>query len=274
MNASVSVLYGLIMAGYLGSAIAYIRYFPGKQFHIGRYATGLLILALVFHSAFLVTRSIRSGHLPFVGLHESMSFFAWLIALVYLFLEFRFRDRSLGAFVVPLVLTAQLVSILFTHPENPLPPILQSSWFSVHVTASFLGYAAFFFSFITGLLYALQTYFIRARRVGIVFSRLPALEMLDEMNLRSVVIGWVCLSVGIGTGVLWAVDAWQSLGPWLNDPKVICVILTWAIYATQLIARYTIGWQGKRAAYLSIAGFVSVLVAYIGAGGWTEVHIF
>jgi cytochrome c-type biogenesis protein CcsB len=270
----VSLLHGLIMAGYLGSAVSYIRHFPGRQFRIGQYATSLLIVALIGHSVFLITRSIRSGHPPFVGLHESMSFFAWLIAVVYLFLEFRFRDKSLGAFVVPLILAAQIASTLLMHPEDPLPPLLQSSWFSIHVTASFLAYAAFFFSFITGLLYVMQRHYIHKRRVGLVFSRLPSLEMLDEMNLKATSIGWVFLSIGIGTGLWWAFEAWHSVGPWIKDPKLFCVALTWVIYTAQLVARYTIGWQGQRAAYLALAGFVSVLIAYVGAGLWTNVHMF
>lgn len=271
---SISILHGLIVVGYLGSAVSYIRHFPSKQFRIGRYATGLLVIALAFHSAFLVARSIKSGHLPFVGLHESMSFFAWLIAVVYLFIEVKFRDKSLGAFVVPLILTAQFFSIIFIHPEDPLPPLLDSPWFSVHVTASFVAYASFFFSFITGLLYMMQVYYLNARRMGIVFSRLPALGMLDDMNLKATSIGWVCLTIGISTGILWALQAWQTGEIWLKDPKVFCVFLTWIIYTSQLIARYTAGWQGQRAAYLSIIGFVSVLVAYIGAGLWTDLHIF
>lgn len=268
-----TLLHGLIIIGYLGSAISYIRYFPSKQLRVGQYATGLLVLALLCHSAFLSIRSIQSGHLPFASLYESMSFYAWLVAIVYIFLEVRFQDKSLGAFIVPLIFTAQTASAVFMQTGRPLPPLLQSSWFSVHVTASFLGYAAFFFSFITGLLYVLQIYYINSRRVGVVFARLPSLEMLDEMNLKATSIGWIFLSVGIGTGALWAEQAWQSVLP-VVDPKVFCVILTWAIYATQLGARFSIGWQGKRAAYLSIIGFASVLVAYVGAGLWTGLHIF
>lgn len=268
------LLHGFISLGYLGSAVSYIWHFPSKQPRPGQYATRLLITALICHSAFLVSRSLQSGHLPFVGLYESMSFYAWLVAIVYVFIERRFHERSLGAFVAPLILAAQVVSAVFMPTEKPLPPVLQSPWFSVHVTASFLGYAAFFFSFITGLLYVLQIYYINSRRVGVVFARLPSLEMLDEMNLKATSIGWIFLSVGIGTGVLWAEQVWQSVLPWVVDPKVFCVILTWAIYATQLGARFSIGWQGKRAAYLSIIGFASVLVAYVGAGLWTGLHIF
>jgi cytochrome c-type biogenesis protein CcsB len=268
------VLYGVIMAGYLGSTWAYIRHFPNKQVRVGRYATGLLIIALICHSVALIIRSVNSGHLPFVGLHESMSFFAWLIAIVYLFLELRFRDKSLGTFVVPMVLAGQIVSMIFIHPEDPLPPLLQSPWFNLHVTVSFLAYAAFFFSFITGLLYVMQMYYIHRRRVGLIFSRLPALGMLDEMNLKATSIGWLFLTIGIATGVWWASDAFDSITPWVKDPKVFCVMLTWVIYSGQLVARYTAGWQGERAAYLALVGFASVLVAYIGAGLWTNVHIF
>lgn len=270
----IALLHGLITLGYIGSTLAYIQYFPSKQPRIGQYATGLLILALIGHSAFLINRTLESGHLPFVGLHESLSFYAWLVALVYAGIEFRFRDKSLGAFVVPLILIAQVVSAASMQTVRPLPSVLRSSWFSLHVTASFLGYAAFFFAFITGLLYVLQIYYINARRVGVVFSRLPSLEMLDEMNLKATWIGWVFLTVGIGTGVLWAEQVWHSILPWIVDPKIVCVVLTWGIYAVQLWSRLGIGWQGKRAAYLSIVGFVSVLVAYVGAGLWTELHIF
>ena len=170
------LLPGLVVAGYLGSAAAYIRYFPSRQHRIGRYATGLLIAALVFHSAFLVMRAIRSGHAPFVGLHESMSFFAWLVTVVYLILEVRFRDKSLGAFVTPLIVAAQIVSMAAIRPEDPLPPLLQSPWFTVHVTASFMAYAAFFFSFITGLLYVTQAYYLHRRHVGLIFPDCPLLK--------------------------------------------------------------------------------------------------
>ena len=268
------LLHGLILAGYLTSTLYYLRHFPSKQYRTGRYASGLFVAALIFHSAFLAFRGIQSGHLPIVGLYESMSFFAWLIAVVYLIIEYRFQDKSLGAFVVPLILMAHVISVLFMHPEDPLPDILRSSWFSVHVATSFLGYAAFFFAFITGLLYVLQMYYLNARRMGIVFSRLPALEMLDEMNLRATSIGWICLTIGFVTGVFWATQVWESMETWIRDPKVFCVAVTWVIYATQLVVRYTLGWQGKRAAYLAMVGFVSVLIAYLGAGMWTELHIF
>jgi len=268
------ILHGLILVGFAVAMVMYFRHFWTRQPRTGFYASLYLIIALVFQSTFLVMRAFESSHAPFVGLHESLSFFAWLIAFVYLFLELRFRDRSLGVFVLPLVLVAQAVSTVFMSPVDPLPPLLQSPWFNFHVTASFLAYAAFSFSFITGLLYIMQMYYIYHRRVGLVFSRLPALGMLDEMNLKATLIGWIFLSAGIATGIWWATTAWDSISSWLMDPKVLCVMMTWVIYSSQLVTRYTIGWQGERAAIISIAGFASVLIAYIGAGLWTNLHIF
>ena len=176
------ILLGMILIAYSISAVFYFRHFFNKSSKVGLCASFCLILALVLQSILLLSRAIASSHAPFVGLHESTSFFAWLVAFVYIFLERYFNDRSLGILVLPLVLAANIVSVLFISPVDPLPALLLSPWFNFHVTASFFAYAAFSFSFITGLLYLTQMYYIHHRRVGLVFSRLPALGMLDEMK--------------------------------------------------------------------------------------------
>ena len=268
------ILLGMILIAYSISAVFYFRHFFNKSSKVGLCASFCLILALVLQSIFLLSRAIASSHAPFVGLHESTSFFAWLVAFVYIFLERYFNDRSLGILVLPLVLAANIVSVLFISPVDPLPALLLSPWFNFHVTASFFAYAAFSFSFITGLLYLTQMYYIHHRRVGLVFSRLPAMGMLDEMNLKATLVGWLFLSISIGTGIWWATTVWDSVSSWFLDPKILCVLLSWFIYTSQLITRYMIGWQGKRAAFLSIAGFASVLLAYLGAGILTSYHVF
>jgi len=158
------ILHSLILIGYGAASGIYLRHFWTRQAKSGSFATAALLLGLVCHSVFLVNRAVESAHAPFVGLHESLSFFAWLIAIVYLTLETRFRDRSLGVFILPLILVTQAASTMLMEPVDPLPPLLQSAWFNFHVAASFLAYAAFFFSFITGLLYVLQMYYIHHRQ--------------------------------------------------------------------------------------------------------------
>jgi ABC-type transport system involved in cytochrome c biogenesis permease subunit len=51
---------------------------------------------------------------------------------------------------------------------------------------------------------------------------------------------------------------------WVWDPKETWSLITWFIYAALLHGRLTIGWRGKRAAILSIIGFVVLLITFFG----------
>jgi ABC-type transport system involved in cytochrome c biogenesis permease subunit len=49
----------------------------------------------------------------------------------------------------------------------------------------------------------------------------------------------------------------------LQDPKVFIALVTWAVYSFSLIARTTMGWSGRRAAWLSAVGFAIVLLNFL-----------
>jgi cytochrome c-type biogenesis protein CcsB len=119
------------------------------------------------------------------------------------------------------------------------------------VITCFLAYAAFAISFIAGLLYLVKG-------KGIV----PPGEKLDEINYRSIIVGFPMLSAGILTGAVWAHYAWGSYWSW--DPKETWSLITWIIYALYLHARLVRGWKGKRIAMVSIVGFLSVIFTYFG----------
>jgi cytochrome c-type biogenesis protein CcsB len=134
---------------------------------------------------------------------------------------------------------------------QPLIPALQSNWLHIHVITCFVAYAAFVISFICGLLYL-----IKWKNV------VPPKEMLEEINYRSVMVGFPMLSAGILTGAVWAHYAWGSYWSW--DPKETWSLITWIIYALFLHARFVKGWKGRRIAFISIIGFLSVIFTYFG----------
>lgn len=134
---------------------------------------------------------------------------------------------------------------------QPLIPALQSNWLHIHVITCFISYAAFVISFICGLLYLIKW-------KGVI----PPEETLEEINYRSIVVGFPMLSAGILTGAVWAHYAWGSYWSW--DPKETWSLITWIVYALFLHARFVKGWRGKRIAMLSIIGFLSVIFTYLG----------
>jgi ABC-type transport system involved in cytochrome c biogenesis permease subunit len=106
---------------------------------------------------------------------------------------------------------------------------------------------------------------IKAKHLGFFYARLPSLNVLDEMNLRAVKIGWLFLTVGLITGGIWASQLQPSGDPTttamsFGDPKIFVAVLCWAVYSFELFAQRAIGWRGRRAAWLSAVGFGIVLL--------------
>ena len=224
--------------------------------------------ALILHSAGLVLRWTEThqtgyGYVPLSNMYESLIFFSWTIVLIYLILEFKYRQKIIGIFVTPFAFLAiALTSIIpgIDAKITPLVPALQSNWLTIHVTTCFFGYASFAVSFGISILYL-----IRDRKEGEpagISKWLPSTPILDEINYKSIVIGFPMLTLGIVTGAAWANYAWGTYWSW--DPKETWSLITWFIYAAFLHARFTRDWRGRKAAVLSIIGFVAVMFTYFG----------
>ena len=90
----------------------------------------------------------------------------------------------------------------------------------------------------------------------------PPIRVLDDLNYRAIMIGFPLLTLGIITGAAWANYAWGTYWSW--DPKETWSLIVWFIYAAFLHARFTRGWVGRRAAWLSIIGFAATVFCYLG----------
>ena len=234
---------------YLLSSIFYIiMSLRSKKRLFGKFATYTTIIGWLFHTAVLVLRTIEARHPPFSNIYESLIFFSWAIVICYLIFEYRYKLKTPGAFVLPLALLA-LASARLLPPGyrvvKPLLPALQSNWLIIHVASAFLAYACFAISFATAIMYLLK------KR-----------DILDEISYKAVGIGFLLLTVGIVTGAFWGHIAWGRYWGW--DPKETWSLITWLIYVVYLHARFTAGWSGRKAAYVSIAGFLAVIFTFIG----------
>jgi ABC-type uncharacterized transport system permease subunit len=129
-----------------------------------------------------------------------------------------------------------------------------------------------FVTFAAGILYLLQERELKRKQLSTFYHRLPPLQVLDELFLRFLTVGFTLLSVGLLIGVIQADRDWVP--GWYSDPKVLAAITTWIIYLVLIFMRTTAGWRGKRAAWLSVAGFVSVLFTYFGVSYFGGQHSF
>ncbi len=227
----------------------------------------------VLHLAAIVIRYVVAGQIPITSMHESASFFAWCTALIYLILHFRYRIGILGSFILPLIFLMMLAAAALPRQIKPLTPVLQSSWLLFHTTFAFLAFAAFTVAFGVGIMYLIQEHYLKSKQLTGLFQRLPDIQVLDEMSYRLITFGFPLLTLAIITGALWAQDAWGTYWRW--DPKETWSLITWIIYAMVLHIRLVVGWRGRRAALLSIIGFLAVLFTFFGVNFLLKsVHIF
>ena len=254
---------------YAAAAIVYAVHFARRQPAVGRMATTLLLLAVLSHTFVIGMQTMEVRHVPFTSRSHAISTFVWLLALSYIYLELTTDERAMGVFILPIAVGLQMIPAFSPGVENA-DPILDSGWFWIHLLSLMFAYASFALAGMLGLTYMLQFKEIKKKHLGYFYARLPSLHVLDAMNSRAVVIGWLFLTIGVVVGVIWTAQA-RALAPGnsnlqmmsLNDPKILFALLTWAVYSFEVFARSTMGWTGRRAAWLSAVGFIIVLLNFL-----------
>jgi len=264
-----SKLLGITTFIYMFSSVIYMAMFIFRIKKIGLLATVLTIIGLLVNTAGIGMRWLESyqmgfGHAPLSNMYESLVFFAWSIALLYLAVEFIYKNKTIGAFAMPFAFASMAYASLspeFSDRISPLLPALQSNWLIAHVFACFIGYAAFAVACGTGIMYLIKLRDKGDSSAGLL-STLPSLKVIDDITHKTILFGFIWLSAGIITGAVWANSAWGTYWSW--DPKETWSLITWFVYASALHARFTRGWGGKRIAWIAVFGFLAVVFTYYG----------
>jgi cytochrome c-type biogenesis protein CcsB len=277
-----SKILGAVVFIYLFCAVLYLCYLVfGQNRRLGQAATLLTLGGFGAQTVAIVMRWVESyrmgiGHAPLSNMYESLIFFAWTTTLIYLLMEWRTKQRAIGAFVMPFAFVAMAYASWSESSDiMPLVPALQSNWLLAHVITCFLGYAAFAVACGLSIMYLIRSAGqpeggprLRTAQGSLVAPAvaqagiLPNTAVLDNLIYQTIIIGFTLLSAGIVTGAAWAHYAWGSYWSW--DPKETWSLITWFIYASLLHARFMHGWRGRKVAFLAVAAFGSVLFTYFG----------
>ncbi|MGV8073667.1 MAG: c-type cytochrome biogenesis protein CcsB [Syntrophobacteraceae bacterium] len=255
---------------YVTGAIGYLVYIMHERDAIHRISWGALFVGAILQTVAIVFHSIEAGHLAVINSHEALSFFAWVLVVMFLVTQGRFHIRIMGAFISPLAVIFMLVSSVLPNSMAPQTGVLKSAWVFFHVAAYFTANALFGLAFCSGIMYLLQERQIKRKSFGHLYVRLPSLERLDRINYVCLLAGFPLMTIGLMTGFAYAGNVWRSIWSW--DPKEIFSLVTWCIYAVLLHERLAVGWRGRRAAWLAIFGFSAVLITFLGVNLLMEGH--
>lgn len=245
---------------YLLAAAGYAVYFVKPDLkQVAERSLWVAAAGFLFHLAYFSFRWAESGRIPVTSFFEAASFLGMGIVLVFLLMELRFKIAALGSFMLPLVLILMAPAFFMSSDIKELNPVLKSGWLGVHTSFSILGESAFAFAFIISIMYLIQERQLKAKHLGVIFHRLPSLDIMDTLGYKSLTIGWPLFTLGMITGAIWANSAWGTYWSW--SPKETSSLIIWVVYLTFLHLR-TIGWRGKKMALLTIFGFVLVLISF------------
>jgi len=257
-----AILLGITLGLYSAAVVLYL-WSLGSASDRTKLAVGFAVAGLATHAGVIVARGVEQQRAPFTNLYDSVTFAAWAMMAIYLVMQRRHRTVTLGAGVSLLALAA--VAFGSTIPKGTsgaLLPALRSEWSTIHVVTSLIGYASFALAFSSAVAHVLQERLLKAKRIDVLQKRLPSLDALDRFSYNMVALGFPMFTLGIVTGAMWAQSAWGSYWSW--DPKETWSLITWLIYAAYLHVRMFLGWRGKLANRLLVAGFACMLITYLG----------
>ncbi len=215
--------------------------------------TPLLSVTIIVHIGYVAMRTLVLQHPPITSLFEILSLMALTIGVAYAYIEFRTKNRETGYFILMLPFFFQLISSIFIKNVTEVRPILRSNLLGFHVSSALLGYAAITISAVYGFLYLMLYHDIKSSRFGVIYKRLPNLEMLERMSFTATVLGFIFLTIAIGVGLVWLPRAVENFS--YADPKLLGTFAIWLIYAIGLTSKRLAGWQGRRIIVLSMFGF-------------------
>jgi len=258
---------------YAVAFIGYTLHFARRTPVSARLATTMLAAATLAHTFIIGMQTMQVGQVPVFGMASAISMFVWLLAVAYLYTEVTTDERAMGVFILPLIIALQLIPA-FTAGVDVRSPVLRGPLFGIHVSSLLFAYASFALACVIGITYVLLFKEIKTKHLGVFYARLPSLQVLDQMNQRAIVVGWVLLTIGLVVGVVFAVQAHVPSMLSLEDPKILVAVICWAVYSFELFAARRIGWAGRRTAYLSALGFAIVLLNFVPISYLTSSHKF
>ncbi len=224
----------------------FIAVLSAALYAFGYYRMAFVYGAFLLQLVYMVLRGLELGRLPLIGPHDTLFFLSASFMLFAIPMSFNLKDRQRFMNPVTALTVCFMLLSMFAKPHSyPLPPVLKTFWFEVHVAFSFFSYALFGLAAVLGVLYLLDRE-----------------DDTEGLQYKTILVGYFLFSVAMIFGGIWGYYAWGTY--WLWTPKELWTVILWLFYSLYLHARLRQWWTGRPAAVLGIAGFFIVLFTYLG----------
>lgn len=272
--AAEAVLLWVAIAIYAMSAMAYLISVFFSRNKWSQAATYMAIAGLVLQAGAIGVRWVATGHPPVYGVYEHALTNSFAVALIFIIASRKYAKLNLfgfGALVVTLLMLGH--GVMNGVEREALSVQYKSNWIWVHVGFGQLAYGAFVLSALFALAYILKDKAYNAglsEGDGSIYNKLPTLDHLDDLILKFIAIGFIGETGMIASGSIWASSLWGSYWSW--EPLQTWSLVSWLVYGAFLHLRITLGWKGKRAAWLSLLALAGIMFVFWGISLVSDQH--
>ncbi|MCH7963972.1 MAG: cytochrome c biogenesis protein CcsA [Bacteroidetes bacterium] len=246
---------------YLGTFSVYFYDFMRGEKKFINVKRLFIFITLLIHLFYLMIRTFEFEHPPITNVFEIFTVLAFSITFSYFLLELITDIRGTGPFIIIISFVFQLISSMFIVDQFEVKEVLKNNLLGIHVINALLGYSGFTISAVYGFLYLTLYKDLKDNRFGLIFNRLPNLEVLEKLSFYSAVLGFILLTIAIIIGVIWLPQAFPKFS--FIDPKLIGTALVWLLYGIGIFTKIFSRWRGKKLVLLSITGFVIAIFSTI-----------
>ena len=246
-----SPAFWVAVALYGVTSLLYVSSFVDAPAWLGRLARWGLGVSFIAHGVDIGWRGVESVH-PGTSVREALGFLAWVVVGGYLVWRRKLKLSVIGAFVAP----GALVTLAAARLSPTGSAVAELTTLGrVHISLATIGVALFALATSVSLVYLLHERNLKGKKFdGLLFRRGVALESLDSLAHKLVVIGFPIFTISLMLGVIWNARRTEST---FARPEYPFAVVTWLCFGALLVARTTHGWRGRKAALLTISGFTA-----------------
>jgi ABC-type uncharacterized transport system permease subunit len=252
----------IALVGYIVSIVLVTISTVYRSTSARRAASVLFVVTWLAHLAAVVREAIAIGGAPLSNLAQYLLVFSWAVLTVHLYVWFHLKVYVAGLVLPPLAVIAAFASMQLMPQEAGRTSFPPDALFLAHTTVATVGMAILGVSFAMSVLYLVQDRALKTKKTLGLLQRLPSLKQCDQIGHRSLVVGFVLLTLGIATGI--AINAAIHERIWVWGAKGTFPVLAWVVFALVLVTRTALGFRGRKSAYLTITGFALGILTVIG----------
>ncbi len=261
MSQTITTLNVLLPLLYLTSFTVYLYDFFKEQKAVGNVNRIILFITIIVHVSYLLALTVEYDHPPITTKFEIFSIIACSIAFSYFILELLTDIRGTGAFIILFSVVFQVISSIFIGPNYKVPEVLRNRLLGLHVISALLGYSGIIISAVYGVLFWLLYRNLKENKFGLIFNRLPSLEILEKLSYYAAVIGFILLTLAIVIGIIWLPKAFPDFSYF--DPKLTGTLFVWLVYGVGITSKWIANLYGKKFIIFSLIGFIVAIASLI-----------